>query len=167
MILKEETGSAVDISSGYLALEHQLGGTEHRLISVRVSLSNIVGGGGYDCDIAMNGVDIFPASQITVGSGATEAEFQSRQLIMRPNDTVAVTLDGLSGDTAVDVIVTLADVTPITASEMQNVIITELEASISQTVTNAVSDIEVTVRPTRTVLGVCSRQVRQMPQRLN
>lgn len=167
MILKEQSATAIDISSGYLILEHQLANTEHRLISVRVSLASIAGGGNYDCDIAINGVDIFPASQIVVGFGATTAEFQSRQLILRPDDTIAVTVTGLGADTSVDLTATLADITPITATELQNSIISELEDSINQTVATAIAAMDISVRPTRTVLGACSRQVRSMPRRLN
>lgn len=160
MVLQEESTSGVDISSSVAVLDYAYTGTTHKVVLARISLTNIVGGGDYSCSVLLNGVEVLPSVAITIGGGVVEAEFQSRLIVLRPSDRVVVEVLGRAGDTAVDIVTTLMDATSITGDELESSLLESLETSINSTITSAIADLNVTVRPTRTVLGSCSRQVR-------
>lgn len=150
-LLYNETLTGVDISVATEVLRRRFAGT-FASIDVRLAVRGIVGGGYYAARVYINDSLVLPDRPVQVSSGVTDVILQSRNLAIYTDDTIAVTVAGVAGDVAVDVDINVQDVTPATAED------------VSTAMADAVTQLNISVRPERVVLGPCARQTVQMPQ---
>jgi hypothetical protein len=123
------------------------------VVQARIDLDGIVGNHTYTFYVYVNDFLITPESTVPVPVGRTSAIAQSRTLILNVGDVIRFSALGHSSDVNVNAVLALADVTPVSAADVT----TEIEPAIESTIRDAISNI--TIRPERTVLGACRRQL--------
>lgn len=118
MELKRETHADADISAELTALTYAYPGEHPKEVVARVDfgdqskpLSGI--GGLYVLRLFIDDVEVVPTTTINLAAGKTRAILISRAIPIEQDDVIVLKVQGLSGDTDVDLIATLRDVTPV------------------------------------------------------
>ena len=121
--LKTDSRSGLNLSAETEVLNYTYAGSTPVEVEARVqagvpprTLSGV--GGTYTVNFYINGVVISPASQVTVLGGVLTTILASRTVPLVSGESVSVRVRGLAGDTNVDTVTILRDVTPIRASDI-------------------------------------------------
>ena len=117
MIVVRIAHAGVDISSAFTLVTHTHSGTKPIAVIPRVELGDsakpITGANGiYDITTKVNGSIITPLSKLKVPAGQTEAVLMGRAVVLEVGDELEIDVIGETGDTDVNVIVSLFDSTP-------------------------------------------------------
>lgn len=122
MELKRETHFNLDITSETEILTYTYTGSDLREVIARVDLGTdskpIAGNGMYSVKFYIDDVLITPNNDIVVPAGVTKTIIISRAVPIEVDDVVSVSVVGLGGDTSVDTVVSLRDVTPIKVEDV-------------------------------------------------
>lgn len=118
-------------------------------------------GGPYNVQFHIDGALVVPDRPVSIAAGIESVVFQSRSVLLAPNDHLTITLTGRPPDTSVDVQCFIVDASPVTADQVSEITEPLLEAAI----TEAIRNLNITVRPTTTVIGACDKNTVQMPNR--
>lgn len=118
--LWRETHTNLDISTEIPVMTFTYSGTDQKEVLARVDLGDnvkpIAGNGDYTCRFYVNDALISPSTSTAVAAGITRTIVVSRALPIESGDEVVITVMGQAGDTAINVVTTLRDATPIVVS---------------------------------------------------
>jgi len=117
---------------------------------VMVNVDNIsTSGGEYAAKLRIDNRLVVPDRKVLVEAGQSAVSFQSRDIVLYENGVLKISLQGMPSDTNVNGRLLVIDTSPVTVQE---------------DVEEAISKLNVTVKPETKVLGVCKRSVVAMPK---
>lgn len=125
MELARVTKTSLDISTEVEVLAYTYSGTAPIEVQARVDLGDvskpIVGGGNYEVYFYLDGVKVVPAGAVTIQPGQTRAILVCRSVPLEAGDVVSVRVRGLGGDTSINSVSTLRDVSAVKVSDVAGV----------------------------------------------
>lgn len=123
MELARITKYGLNISAEVELFSYTYAGDDTREVLVRINLGDaskpIAGGGSYGLRPAINDVRISPAAAVTVAAGVTKTVLISRVIPLEPGDVLKIHCVGRPADTDVNAVISIRDVTPLRADELQ------------------------------------------------
>jgi hypothetical protein len=126
------------------------------VVAASIAVSGIDGSGGnYSNKLYLNDILLVPDRQTTVEAGVGSFVVQSRSVMVAKGDSLKYFSKGVTGDTSVNFSVSLYDLTPLSTSELSDILVAE--------VIDAIGRHEIVVHPKTTILGPCRQSTRSMP----
>ena len=143
------------------------------VVMVNIRFENLNGtGGDYTNRLMLDDTIILPDNKTTIDANTTRFVIQGRQVTMLEGQTLQFFAQGVSGDTNAGVLISLFDVTPLTANQ-----ITDMGDTITAQVLAAIANHDIIVRPItkvlspgkgsrsdRIIIGPCKQKVTPVPQ---
>lgn len=151
----------LDISEAKEIITYTNSLTKDLLIIIRATISNLVGAGQYKCQAYINDDLLYPDIDVVIDND--KGILHSRQLILKVDETLTVTLQGLPEDSSANVLTEILNVTPPTIEEVVEAI-NNTDFIIDSTQLNDVIIQAIGTAKQRVVLGPCARNVVQMPR---
>lgn len=144
-ILKQTTVTAIDVSATETTVfTHTM--SDNSMIMLQVVLSNIVGAGNqYFVRFYIDGILVIPSQDFIFDS--TSGIVHSGAMVGLAGSVVTVTVLGVNGDNAINVTTTLMDTSPVSITEITEILEPQIQEIIAGSFSSA------TIRPTTTVLS--------------
>lgn len=133
------------------------------LLLTKIEVTGASGAGGdYSIQMWLDDKLVVPDRAVPIAAGITAFVVESKQMLLVEGQVVSFYLQGLGGDTDVSVGFVVADVTPVGSAEIVETVADPLIAAVEA----ALAELDITVRPTRTVVGTCGRATVTVPANL-
>ena len=160
--LADSLFSNLDISTEKELISFTITG-QHAALIIMINVDGLAGvGGEYSAKVYIDNHLVVPDRTVIVASGMASISFQSRDIVLYKNGILKVLLKGLSGDVNVHGRMIIIDTSPVTVEEVSD-LINSITPNILDSITLAIGNLNVSVRPEVKILGPCQKPVTPIP----